>query len=72
MPYFDFKLETPEPASAALVKVTGRKLNAEVVQTELARLTRAEWNWEALPHGKDFFLVFILNAQKSSVEGLGL
>lgn len=56
-PYFDFKLETPEPASTALVKVTGRKLHAEVVQTELARLTRAEWNWEALPHGEGSFLV---------------
>lgn len=53
MPEFDFKLETPDPAPTALIKVTGGTLAAELVQTELARLTRADWNWEALPHGEE-------------------
>jgi hypothetical protein len=58
MPDFDFKLETPDPAPTALIKITGGKLVAAgVVQTELARHTRADWNWEALPHGEDSFLV---------------
>ena len=33
---FDFKLEVPEPAPTALVKVTGGQISAEIVQGELA------------------------------------
>lgn len=53
----DYKLETPDPAPTALIKVTGGKLSPELIQAELARLTRADWKWEALPHGEDSFLV---------------
>lgn len=55
IPDFDYKLETPAPAPTALVKVTGGKLEAATIQNELARLTRVEWIWEALPHGDDSF-----------------
>lgn len=57
MPEFDFKLETPEPAPTALVKVTSGVLDVHSVQAELAKLTRADWRWEALPHGEDSYLV---------------
>lgn len=57
VPDFDYKLETTVPAPTALVTITGGHLGADGVQTELARLIRADWNWEALPHGKDSFLV---------------
>ncbi|CAN6339064.1 unnamed protein product [Urochloa humidicola] len=57
IPESDFKLETPEPAPTALVKVTGGVLDAEIVQVELAKLNRADWRWEALRHGDDSFLV---------------
>lgn len=53
----DYKVEVLDPALIALVKVAGGKLTVEVVQTELAKLTRADWTWEALPHGEDSFLV---------------
>lgn len=33
------------------------KLSLEIIQAELARLTRADWKWEALPLGEDSFLV---------------
>ncbi|WVZ91067.1 LOW QUALITY PROTEIN: hypothetical protein U9M48_037287 [Paspalum notatum var. saurae] len=50
-------LEASECTSTGLVKVTGGSLTAEVLQQELARLNRADWNWEAIPHGSDSFLV---------------
>jgi hypothetical protein len=37
--------------------VSGGRLTAEVVQSELARITRANWKWEALPHDEESFLV---------------
>jgi len=40
-----------------LIKVTGGKINAATVQTQLAKFITADWNWEALPHGDDSFLV---------------
>jgi len=57
IPDIDYKLETPDPAPTALVKVTGSKLSAAVVQSELAKISRADWTWEALPHEEDSFLV---------------
>ncbi|KAJ1262490.1 hypothetical protein BS78_09G111900 [Paspalum vaginatum] len=57
IPEFDYKLETPDPAPIALIKVTGGKLTAEAVQIELARFITKEWVWEALPHSEDSFLV---------------
>lgn len=52
IPEIDYKLETPDLSPTALIRVTGGKLSAAVVQTEIARLTRrADWMWEALPHG---------------------
>jgi hypothetical protein len=53
----DYKLETPDPAPAALIKVTGGTLSSDVIQAELARLTRLDWKWKELPHGEDSFLV---------------
>lgn len=50
-------METPELAPTALITISGGKLEASVVQQELSRLIRADWNWEALPHGDDAFLV---------------
>jgi hypothetical protein len=40
-----------------LIKVTGGKIDAATVQTELAKFITADWNLEALPHGDDSFLV---------------
>jgi len=40
-----------------LIKVTRGKIDAATVQTELAKFIKADWNWEALPHGDDSFLV---------------
>src|SRR6266508_4506955 len=57
VPEFDYKLETPDPSPTALIKVTGGTLDAFAIQTELAKLSRVEWNWEALAHGEDAFLV---------------
>ncbi|WVZ91834.1 hypothetical protein U9M48_037957 [Paspalum notatum var. saurae] len=53
----DITVEEPEFTSTGLVKVIGGSLSAEVLQTELARLSRADWKWEAIPHGSDAFLV---------------
>lgn len=58
IPEIDYKLETPDLSPTALVKVTGGKLAADVIQLELARITRqVDWKWEALPHGEDSYLV---------------
>jgi hypothetical protein len=57
LPEFDFKLEAPNSEPTALVIVTGGKITSQVLQQELARLMRIDWNWEALPHGDDSFLV---------------
>jgi hypothetical protein len=57
LPEFDFKLEAPNPEPTALVTITGGKITSHVLQQELARLMRIDWNWEALPHGDDSFLV---------------
>ena len=58
VPDFDFKLETPEPAPTALVSITGGwGLEAPLVQKELKSFVHSDWNWEALPHGDDVFLV---------------
>jgi hypothetical protein len=61
MPETNYKLETPEPAATGLVTVTGGRLTAEVVQKELARITRADWQWEGLPHEEVSFLVAFPN-----------
>ena len=53
----DYNLEAPDPAPTGLVTVTGGRLTAEVVQSELACITRADWKWEALPHDEESFLV---------------
>jgi hypothetical protein len=57
IPDFEYNLETPKPSPTALIKVTGGKIDAVTVQTELAKFITADWNWEALPHGDDSFLV---------------
>jgi hypothetical protein len=36
IPDFDYRLETPDPAPTALIKVSGGKLSTEAVQAELA------------------------------------
>ncbi|WVZ94897.1 hypothetical protein U9M48_040728 [Paspalum notatum var. saurae] len=53
----DYTSETPELTPTALVKISGGTISAEVIQSELARITRVDWKWEAIPHGKDSFLV---------------
>jgi len=50
-------LEASKQSPTGLVTMAGARLTAEVVQSELARITRMEWNWEALPHGEEYFLV---------------
>jgi hypothetical protein len=50
-------LEAPNAEHTSLVTVTGGKLTPQVLQNELTKLLRLEWNWEALPHGDDSFLV---------------
>jgi hypothetical protein len=57
IPEFDYKLETPDPAPTALIKVTGEKLTPAAVQTERARFITKDWTWEALPHSEESFLV---------------
>jgi hypothetical protein len=57
IPDFDFKLEAPDPEPTALVTVTGGKLLSQMLKNESGRLTRLNWNWEALPHGEGSFLV---------------
>jgi hypothetical protein len=57
IPKFDYKLETPDPAPTALIKVTGGKLTHAAVQTKLARFITKDWTWEALPHSEESFLV---------------
>jgi hypothetical protein len=54
---FDYRLETPYAAPTGLIKMTGGKLDATSIQTELAKLSRVEWAREALQHGEDSFLV---------------
>ncbi|KAL5672086.1 hypothetical protein ACJX0J_016392, partial [Zea mays] len=56
IPKFDYKLETPDPAPTALIKVTGGKLTHAAVQTKLARFITKDWTWEALPHSEESFL----------------
>jgi len=38
IPDIDYKLETPDLAPTALVKVTGSKLSVDVVESELAKI----------------------------------
>ena len=40
-----------------LLRRTTSQITADIVQSELARITRSDWRWEALPHGADSFLV---------------
>jgi len=47
VPDFDFKLETPEPAPTTLVAITGGRLEASLVQNDLKRFVRLDWNCEA-------------------------
>ena len=40
----DYKLEAPEPAApTGLITVTGAQITADIVQSELARITRSDW-----------------------------
>jgi hypothetical protein len=57
LPEFDHKLEEPVPAPTALVTITGGQLTAKVLESELAKLLRLDWQWEALAHGENSFLV---------------
>jgi hypothetical protein len=50
-------LEGLNPERTALVTVSGGKLTPQVLQNELTKLLRLEWNWEALSHDHDSFLV---------------
>ena len=39
----DYKLEAPEPAApTGLITVTGAQITADIVQSELARITRSD------------------------------
>ena len=53
----DHKSEATDSAPTGLVTVTGAQITADVVQSELARITRTDWQWEAIPHGAESFLV---------------
>ncbi|KAG2543544.1 hypothetical protein PVAP13_9NG752108 [Panicum virgatum] len=53
----DYNLDAPHPVPTSLVTVTGAPVTVEVVQTELARISRIDWQWEAFPQGQDSFLV---------------
>ena len=57
IPEFDYKREVPDPAPTASIIVAGGHLSAVELQTELAKLSRVEWNWEALSHGENAYLV---------------
>ena len=57
IPDIDYNLETPDLAPTALVKVTGSKLSVDVLESELVKISQADWTWEALPHEEDSFLV---------------
>jgi hypothetical protein len=59
----DYKLETPGLAPIGLVSVDGLPISTEAIQTEIARITRLEWGWEALPHGEKSFLVAFPNVE---------
>ena len=37
--------------------MTDSKLSADVVESELTKISQADWTWEALPHEEDSFLV---------------
>jgi len=45
----DYKLDAPDPMPTGLVTATGAPVTVEVVQTELARISRIDWQWEAFP-----------------------
>ena len=71
IPDIEYKLETPDLAPKALVKVTGSKLSADVVESELAKISRADWTWEALPHEEDSFLVaFLLDEEMQRMASI--
>jgi hypothetical protein len=53
----DYKLEAPDTMPTGLITVTGAQITADDVQSDLARITRTYWQWEALPQGADSFLV---------------
>jgi hypothetical protein len=57
MPEFDYKLEEPVPAPTTLVTIVGGQISAKVLEAELARLMQLDWQWEALAHGENSFLV---------------
>jgi hypothetical protein len=57
LPEFDYELEEPIPAPTALVTITGGHLDDKVLESELAKLMRLDWKWEALTHGENSFLV---------------
>ena len=43
----------------ALVSISGGSLSANIVEVEVAKIAQVqhEWNWEAVPHGEDAFLM---------------
>lgn len=64
IPDFDFKFDTPSPVPTALVSIGGGHLSADNVQGELARLVRADWKWEAIPHEQNSYLVTFPSAEE--------
>jgi hypothetical protein len=57
MPEFHYKLEEPVPTPTSLVTIIGGQISANVLEAELARLMCLDWQWEALAHGENSFLV---------------
>jgi hypothetical protein len=55
MPDFDYKLEAPIPVPTAHVTITGGRLTAKMLEAELAKHMRLDWQWEALAYGEKFF-----------------
>ena len=43
----------------ALVSISGGSLSANIVEVEVAKIAQVqhEWNWEAVPHGEDAFMM---------------
>ena len=39
----EYKLEAPDRAPTGLITVTGAQITADIVQSELARITRSDW-----------------------------